>query len=81
MKKEKGITSVFFVKDETGKIWKETCGTDERSVKLYFVRDWLSRCKTIDSYDAEQVWRLFEKSGWEIIELEIQTSEQQDNGN
>jgi hypothetical protein len=62
---------VFFVRDETGAIWKETVSTELWQTKVNFANMWLSRIPNLDRHEASQLWYLFEKRGWTIEELEI----------
>lgn len=77
MKKEKPIT-VFIVKDGKGKIWREYAALDRRQLVRQVVGDWLS-IFTMDDFDAHQVWRIFQKNGWVIEELQTITESSSSN--
>lgn len=62
--------TLYTCKDNNGKLWRDYISEFKHLLKLKVASDLFSICK-IDSTDADNVWRILEKNGWEIVELEI----------
>jgi len=70
------IKKLYVIQDDKKKLWRDTASIDESTCIRRFVKEWLSVCHSLDIYDAKQVWRIFTKNGWEILELNIEATEE-----
>lgn len=65
------IKRIYFIRDKYLEIDERTACTNKENCIMRFVRSCLPRCKELDKLDAAKVWRIFEKNGWNVIEMRV----------
>ncbi len=60
----------YGIKDENNNIWLEELSYNKNHLIQSFIQAWLPRCQ-IDSLSAYQIFKVFEKSGWSIVEFSL----------
>lgn len=68
--------SVFFVLNPEGKAFSDSVNYEKHLCKIEFVRSWFSSWNIHpDLYEADVVFRMFEKRGFTIVEIPLPSVE------